>query len=60
MYFPWYNEQTDLLGDYSTYEEHYIVHTNKVSTMKLMLIADQDGPSEHLSSQIALSTEVAR
>ena len=23
LYFPWYNEQTDLLGGYSTYEQHY-------------------------------------
>ena len=34
LYFPWYNEQTDLLGGYSTYEEHYnqvnhIVDTNE-------------------------------
>ena len=23
LYFPWYNEQLDLLGGYATYEEHY-------------------------------------
>ena len=23
LYFPWYNEDTDLLGGYTTYEEHY-------------------------------------
>ena len=23
LYYPWYNERTDLLGSYSTYEEHY-------------------------------------
>ena len=23
LYFPWFNESTDLLGGYSTYEEHY-------------------------------------
>ena len=23
LYFPWYNEDTDLLGGYATYEEHY-------------------------------------
>ena len=23
LYLPWYNEDTDLLGGYSTYEEHY-------------------------------------
>ena len=23
LYYPWYNEQTDLLGGYSSYAEHY-------------------------------------
>ena len=23
LYYPWYDEQADLLGSYSTYEEHY-------------------------------------
>ena len=23
LYYPWYDEQRDLLGSYSTYEEHY-------------------------------------
>ena len=23
LYYPWYNEQADLIGGYSTYEEHY-------------------------------------
>ena len=23
LYYPWYNEDADLLGGYSTYEEHY-------------------------------------
>ena len=23
LYFPWFNEETDLLGGYGTYEEHY-------------------------------------
>ena len=23
LYMPWYNESTDLLGGYATYEEHY-------------------------------------
>ena len=34
LYFPWYDENMDLLGGYSTYEEHYhhvhsIVHANE-------------------------------
>ncbi len=23
LYFPWYSEETDLLGGYSTFEEHF-------------------------------------
>ena len=23
LYYPWYDEKRDLLGSYSTYEEHY-------------------------------------
>ena len=61
LYFPWYNEQTDLLGGYSTYEQHYnhvkslvIANENKYSQ------TDEDGPPEHLWSQIAPTTEQAR
>ena len=33
LYYPWYNEDTDLLGGYDTYEQHYqhvqsIIHKN--------------------------------
>ena len=33
-YYPWYHEETDLLGGYDTYEQHYqhvqaIAHTNE-------------------------------
>ncbi len=38
LYYPWYNESTDLLGGYSTYEQHYhhvrsivLVNENKYS-----------------------------
>ena len=68
FYYPWYNEQTDLLGGYQTYEEHYrqvqaIVHTNEpkycnseVNTVNI----DENSPPEHLWSQIAPTTEEAR
>ena len=68
LYYPWYNEDTDLLGGYETYEQHYqhvqsIVQANEkkycneeVDNVDL----DENGPPEHLWSQIAPSTEEAR
>ena len=68
LYYPWYNEHVDLLGGHATYEEHYqhaqsIVQTNEqkyshdeVDNVNL----DENGPPEHLWSQIAPSTEEAR
>ena len=67
-YYPWYNEQRNLLGGYTTYAEHYqnvqsIVHSND---LKYCLDdvdnvdIDEHGPPEHLWSQIAPSTEEAR
>ena len=68
LYYPWCNEQTDLLGGYETYEAHYrhvqaIVHTNEqkycnseVDNVNI----DENGPPEHLWSQIAPNTEEAR
>ena len=68
LYFPWYNEQTDLLGGYSTYEQHYnhvkslvVANENKYSQTDVDNVdIDEDGPPEHLWSQIAPSTEQAR
>ena len=68
LYFPWYNEQTDLLGGYLTYEQHYnhvkslvIANENKYSQTDVDNVdIDEDGPPEHLWSQIAPSTEQAR
>ena len=60
LYYPRYNEDTDLLGGYETYEQHYqhvesIVHTNEkkycnqeVDSVDL----DENSPPEHLWSQI--------
>ena len=68
LYYPWYNEQTDLLGGYQTYEEHYrqvqaIAHSNEqkycnseVDNVNI----DENGPPEHLWSKIAPNTEEAR
>ena len=68
LYFPWYNEQVDLLGIYSTYEEHYrhvrsvvVGNEQKYSQVDIDdLDIDEDGPPEHLRSYIAPSTEEAR
>ena len=68
LYYPWYNEQTDLLGSYSTYEDHYRrVHSTVVANESKYSQADiddvdidEDGPPEHLWSYIAPSTEQSR
>ena len=68
LYYPWYNEHTDLLGGYSSYAEHYRhvstdVHTNESKYTKADIEdvdVDEDGPPEHLWSNIAPSTEEGR
>ena len=68
LYYPWYNEQTYLLGSYSTYEEHYRhVHSTVVANESKYSQADvddvdidEDGPPEHLWNYIAPSTEESR
>lgn len=44
LYYPWYDEQRDLLGGYETYEEHYghvydDVHTNESKYTKANVIS---------------------
>lgn len=64
LYFPWYNEDTDLLGGYASYNNvHPIVLANesKYSQADVDNIeADENGPPEHLWSEIAPSTEESR
>ena len=68
LYYPWYDEQRDLLGSYSTYEEHYR-HVHDVVQINASrytqdevdnIDIDADGPPEHLWSHIAPSTEESR
>ena len=68
LYYPWYVEHSDLLGGYATYREHY-THVKSVvlaneSNYNQTDIEDveihEDGPPEHLWSQIAPSTEENR
>ena len=68
LYYPWYVEETDLLGGYSTYEEHYnnvhsTVYANKcqytcdhVEDLQI----DPDNRPEHIWDEIAPSTEESR
>ena len=67
LYYPWFDEQTDLLGGYPTYEAHYrqvyTVHTNETKYTKEDIDGidvDENGPPEHLWDNIALSTEENR
>ena len=65
LYYPWYNEQTDLFGGYATYAEHYRhVSTDVYAKYTKADIEDvdidEDGPPEHLWSNIAPSTEESR
>ena len=68
LYYPWFDEQADLLGQYATYEEHYrhvrtIVQTNEGKYTKADIDdieVDEDGPPEHLWNSIAPSTEESR
>ena len=68
LYYQWYNEQTDLFGGYSSYAEHYRhvstdVYANESKYTKADIEdvdVDQDGPPEHLWSNIAPSTEERR
>ena len=68
LYFPWCNEDTDLLGGYSTYEEHYrhvystvVTNESKYSQADVEDIeVDENGPPEHVWADIAPNTEEGR
>lgn len=68
LYFPWYNEETDLLSGYSTYEEHYhqvrsIVISNEKKYNKSDIDdiqLDENSPPEHAWNQIAPGSEASR
>ena len=68
LYYPWYDEEADLLGGCATYEEHYrlvhdVVHDNESKYTREDiddLEIDEDGPPEHLWSNTAPSTEEGR
>ena len=68
LYFPWYNENTDLLGGYSTYEEHYhhvhsviLSNERKYSRSDIEDIQiDENGYPEHAWNQLAPGSEANR
>ena len=65
LYYPWYNEDADLLGGYLTHEEHYVNVRSIVVEHKSMFSLsdvedmdfDIDGRPQHLWDQVAPSTE---
>ena len=68
LYFPWCNEEADLLGGYSSYEEHYRkVHTTVSTNEKKYtqsdiedIEVDENGPPQHVWDQVAPGTEASR
>ena len=68
LYYPWYDEDTDLLGGYASYEEHYRhVHATIVANETRYsqtdvedMEVDEDGPPEHVWADIAPNTEEGR
>ena len=68
LYFPWFNESTDLLGGYSTYEEHYnhvkstITGNEKKYTLADVnsMQIDENNVPEHVWNQIAPNTEAGQ
>ena len=65
LYYPWFDEQSDLLGGYPSYEAHYrhvcdTVRTNESKYTKEDIDdvdVDENGPPEHILHTIAPSTE---
>ena len=61
LYLPWYNESTDLLSGFSTYEEHYnhvkhliIANEAKYSQADVDSVqVDENNLPEHVWNQIA-------
>ena len=68
LYFPWYNEQSDLLGGCPTYEEHYhnVVSVVVANEQKFTISnvedseVDVENRPQHMWDQLAPSTEGSR
>ena len=65
LYYPWYNESTDLLGGFESYEEHYInMHSQIIENERKYSEADiehinidDSSPPQHMWDDLAPSTE---
>ena len=65
LYYPWYDEQTDILGGYVSYAEHYdhikaiVCKNEKKFTVEEFdnIRIDEDSRPEHAWCQIAPCTE---
>ena len=63
LYYPWFDEQTDLLGGYPSYETHYrhVCNTMRTNESKYTkedidnIDVDENGPPEHWWDNIGLS-----
>ena len=68
LYFPWFEETTDLLGGYATFEEHYfhvqsvVVANERQYTQECVdeIRLSDNGPPQHAWDQLAPSTEANR
>ncbi len=68
LYYPWYNENTDLLGGCATFEEHYnhvryivLLNESKYSQEEVDEVQlDENGPPEHAWNRIVPNTEHSR
>uniref|UniRef100_A0A1X7SS53 ATP-dependent DNA helicase n=1 Tax=Amphimedon queenslandica TaxID=400682 RepID=A0A1X7SS53_AMPQE len=67
LYHPWYNEGTDLLGGYQSYQEHYNHVASEVNTIKKKYNKEDienlnlnDDPPEHAWDILAPNTEHTR
>ena len=68
LYFPWYNEETDLLSGCSSYEEHYCrVHAIVSANEKRYTLSDiedveldENGPPQHVWDHTAPGTKANR
>ena len=68
LYYPWHNEELDLIGNCATYEEHYNIvrdvvianETNYNAVSDYDVEYDEAGPPQHLWVDIAPGTEESR
>ena len=68
LYYPWFDEQADILGGYPSYEAHYrhvcdtvLTNESKYTNESIdELDVDENGPPEHSWNSLAPSTEEHR